>query len=98
HETRSRIPDGAVYLARFRRPGNDVLHHPSHVRGIQGKTLCFSLPPETDGDGGMVREEKREGVLRLVQPGEARPAGRRAARNCAAIISHPHSRFYTLSV
>src|ERR1019366_952005 len=75
-----RLSHGSVYFAGFRRPGHDVLHYQSDVRRIQGETICFSAVAEAHGDGGLVRKKERQGFLRLVEPGKARPAGCRAAR------------------
>src|ERR1700674_5335120 len=91
-----RIPDGTIYLTRFCGPRYDVLHHACNVRRIQGKTVRISLLAKTDGDGRVVWQEKRQGILRLVEPGEARPAGRRAARDCEGIAFDASCRFCSL--
>src|ERR1700680_2986705 len=75
-----RVSHGAVYVAGFRWTGYDLLHYQRDVRRIQGEAICFSSFVETHGDGGLVRKEERQGILRLDGSGKTCPAGCRPAR------------------
>ena len=61
-------PDGPVHAARFRRPRHDVLHHRSDVRRIQRAAFRLASAAEAAGNGGLVRAEVGQRVLRLFGP------------------------------
>src|SRR5207253_1268053 len=63
-----RLSYGAVHAAGFCRPGYDLLHHPGHVRRIQGAALRLAAVAQAIGAGRLVWAQKRQGILRLRRP------------------------------
>ena len=67
-------PMGPFTLLDFVGPRHHLLHHARDVRRVQGAPLCLAAAAEAAGDGGLVRTQDGQGVLRLRGPGESRAA------------------------